>query len=144
MIQIRPAQAHDEGVLFPLVSAFPTPSAIELSEYSRMFRQKLSDPSAFLAVASSDGRLVGYLSGYRHAAFYAGGSTAWVDEIFVVGALRKHGVGRTLMAAFEAWALQGGCKLVSLATAGAGDFYGRLGYATKAGYYKKYLEAVAP
>jgi GNAT superfamily N-acetyltransferase len=144
MIQVRQAQAHDEGALFPLVGAFPTPSAIEPGEYSRMFRQKLADPSAFVAVASRDGRLVGYLSGHRHAAFYAGGNTAWVDEIFVVAELRKYGVGRTLMAAFEAWALQGGCALVSLATAGAGDFYGRLGYATKAGYYKKYLKAAAP
>ena len=37
---------------------------------------------------------------------------------------------------FEEWAAQCDCKLVGLATASATAFYERLGYASKAGYYK--------
>lgn len=46
-----------------------------------------------------------------------------------------------LMAAFEQRASADGCKLVGLATASAGPFYSKLGYETKAGYYKKYLRS---
>jgi GNAT superfamily N-acetyltransferase len=83
--------------------------------------------------------LVGYGSGYCHQTFYAGGNTAWLDELFVLERLRHLGIGRALTSEFESWAVQRSCKLVSLATAGAGAFYERMGYASKAGYYKKYL-----
>lgn len=102
-------------------------------------RLKLSDPSACLIVAEQGHALAGYADGYAHPTFYAGGLTAWVDEIFVAGPCRGGGIGRMLMTAFEEWASSRGCVLVSLATRGAGPFYERLGYATKAGYYKKYL-----
>ena len=83
--------------------------------------------------------MVGYLSGYRHFAFYAGGETAWCDEVLVREDLRRRGVGRQLMGGFELWAAQNRCVLVSLATAGAKEFYEALGYTTKAAYFKKYL-----
>ena len=41
--------------------------------------------------------------------------------------------------AFEEWAGQNHCVLVSLATAGAKEFYEALGYEAKASYFKKYL-----
>lgn len=71
--------------------------------------------------------------------FYAAGRAAWVDELFVEDTFRGKGIGRKLMQAFELWALDQGCGLVGLATAGARGFYERLGYTSKAGYYKKYL-----
>lgn len=40
---------------------------------------------------------------------------------------------------FEDWARQRECVLVGLATSGAARFYERLGYISKAGYFKKYL-----
>ena len=49
-------------------------------------------------------RLVGYVSGYCHATFYAGGVTAWVDELLVLEPIRGTGIGRQLMDAFEQWA----------------------------------------
>lgn len=106
-----------------------------------IFRRKLNDPSSYLLVAEAESQLVGYVSGYSHSAFYAGGDTAWVDEIFVEETQRRNGIGGLLMAGFEKCATENGCKLVSLATAGAGAFYSKLGYETKAGYFKKYLEA---
>lgn len=139
MITIRLAEVKDEVQLWGLVRAFPAPSSIGLDAYTSMFQRKFTDPCSFIAVAEQGETLMGYVSGYKHAAFYAAGDTAWVDEIFVVNNERRSGVGRLLMAAFESWATNSGCRLVSLATAGAADFYLVLGYSTKAGYFKKYL-----
>src|SRR5690606_14041895 len=90
-------------------------------------------------VAEDETGLIGYVSGHFHAAFCAGGNTAWVDELFVKEERRGEGTGRSLMAALETRAAAGGCVLVSLATSGAGRFYSKLGYASMAGYFKEYL-----
>lgn len=50
--------------------------------------QKLGDSAAYMLVAENELGLVGYVSGYRHAAFYAGGETAWGDEVLVSESLR--------------------------------------------------------
>ena len=139
MIKTRLAEVKDEAQLFGLVRAFPTPSPICRDTYTNMFQRKLTDPCSFIAVAEQVETLVGYVSGYKHLAFYAAGDTAWVDEILVLNNVRRSGVGRLLMATFESWATTSGCKLAALATAGAADFYTALGYSTKAGYFKRYL-----
>ncbi len=137
---IRHVLPADLEHLIPLIRLFPSPTAPN-EEYTRdNFGAVLSNPRAYLAVAVEvDGTLVGYLSGYRHATFYASGETAWCDEVFVREDCRCRGIGTLLMGAFELWAIQHGCILVSLATAGAKEFYESLGYASKASYYKKYL-----
>ena len=104
----------------------------------------MSDASACLLVAEQEGKLVGYVSGYCHFTFYAGGQTAWVDELLVIEALRGTGIGRELMDSFEQWARDRQSVLVSLATRGAATFYEHRGYTSKAGYYKKYLATVSP
>ncbi len=102
----------------------------------------VSDPKAYLAIAvRADSSVIGYLSGYRHAALYAGGETAWCDEIYVHEDQRRSGVGKQLMLDFERWAEENRCVLVSLATAGAKSFYETLGYTSKASYFKKYLSS---
>jgi GNAT superfamily N-acetyltransferase len=103
----------------------------------------LADLSSTLFVAEVEGRVVGYLAGYRHVTFYAAGYVAWVDEIFVSAHARRMGIGKSLMESFEQWAIERDCVLVGLATGGASAFYERLGYASKAGYYKKYLRGNA-
>jgi GNAT superfamily N-acetyltransferase len=139
MVRIRPAQPNDEAPLLTLVRLFPTPTPPDEAAYAAAFRDKLADENAFLAVAEQGSALVGYASGYSHLTFYAGGRTAWMDELFVLEQFRHVGIGRALMSEFESWAAQRNCKLVSLATAGAGAFYEQLGYVSKAGYYKKYF-----
>ena len=139
MVTIRPAQASDAKRLFELVGEFPTPTRPNHEVFSACFRSKLPDPASYLAVAENNGVLVGYISGYCHVAFYAGGKTAWVDEVLVTSPFRGQGIGRRLVEAFERWAQQQDCVLVSLATAGSRGFYELLGYVSKAGYYKKYL-----
>lgn len=140
MLHIRPVQIIDAEPLLRLVRLFPTPTPPDDVAYRAALLEKLLDGNSFLAVAERGSTLVGYVSGYCHATFYAGGKTAWVDELFVLEQFRQLGGGRALMNALEVWAVQRDCKLVSLATAGARAFYERLGYATKASYYKKYLD----
>jgi len=139
MATIRPATASDASSLFELVRAFPTPTPPSSGQFSRTLDSKLSDVSACLLVAEHESQLVGYVSGYCHATFYAGGPTAWVDELLVIERLRGAGIGRQLMDAFEQWAKDQQSVLVSLATRGAAAFYEHRGYTSKAGYYKKYF-----
>ena len=139
MATIRPAAASDARPLFEIVRAFPTPTPPNSEQFSKAPDAKLRDPSSCLLVAEHGGRLVGYVSGDCHATFYAGGPTAWVDELLVTEPLRGTGIGRQLMDAFEQWAKDRQCVLVSLATRGAAAFYEDRGYASAARYYKKYL-----
>ena len=140
-LHVRAAVGADESGVFSLAAQFPTPTPCERERFDALFHSKLSDPRSAVLVAVREGELVGYVSGCAHEAFYAAGSTAWVDEILVLPALRGAGVGRLLMSPFENWAGDRNCVLVALATRGAGSFYERLGYASKAGYFKKYLSA---
>jgi GNAT superfamily N-acetyltransferase len=140
VFMIRKAEPSDVEQIIALVRVFPTPTPPSDDHIRSCFAAMLSDPRAYLAVAiESDGLCVGYLSGYRHAAFYASGETAWCDEVLVMEDRRGLGIGTQLVGRFEEWARQSGCVLVSLATAGAKGFYESLGYSTKAGYFKKYL-----
>ncbi|MDO8631754.1 MAG: GNAT family N-acetyltransferase [Phycisphaerales bacterium] len=138
------AAAPDESPLFELVRLFPTPTPPGSQQFARALDSKLSDTSACLLVAEHEAQLVGYVSGYCHFTFYAGGQTAWVDELLVIEPLRGTGIGRELMDAFEQWAKDRHSVLVSLATRGAAAFYEHRGYTSKAGYYKKYLTTVSP
>lgn len=140
---IRQATPSDLDSLASLILLFPTPTIPDEGYIPRCFMALLSEQRAYLAVAvEPNGTIVGYVSGYRHAAFYAGGETAWCDEVFVKEEQRRCGAGSQLMLAFELWATQNSCVLVSLATSGAKEFYEALGYATKASYFKKYLSGV--
>ena len=139
MISIRKPTEADSPALIDLVRQFPTPTPSSAAELAEIFVRKLNDSTAYIFVAEDEGGLLGYVSGCRRTAFYAGGDTAWVDEILVSPGHRGRDIGGLLMEEFEQRAAAEGCKLVSLATAGAGPFYSKRGYETKAGYYKKYL-----
>ncbi len=139
MVKMRRALDHDEERMFDLVRQFPTPTPPSRRAFSDCYRARLPDPASYIGLAEIDDVLVGYISAYSHPAFYAGGQTAWVDEIFVSEAFRRKGIGTALLEACEQWATELGCVLVSLATARSGPFYLNLGYQTAAGYYKKYL-----
>jgi GNAT superfamily N-acetyltransferase len=139
LLKVRRATVADEFELFALVGRFPTPTPPSREIFAAALRQKLRDPDGFVAVAERDGRLVGYVAGDAHETFYAGGKVAWVDEILVTEESRRQGIGRALMAEFEAWAENGRCRLIGLATRGAASFYEDLGFEDSAGYFKRYL-----
>ena len=139
MVHIRTAKPRDEEQLFALVRTFPTPTVPDLETFAAAFRSKLADANALVAVANIDDLLVGYVSAYSHPTFYAGGQTAFVDELLVDRDWRGQGIGRDLMRVFETWACTRRCKAVSLATRSARGFCERLGYEPRADYYRKYL-----
>lgn len=139
LLKVRRATVGDEFELFALVSQFPTPTPPNRETFASTLRSKLRDADAFVAVAELDRKLVGYVAGDAHETFYAGGKVAWVDEILVAADARRRGIGRALMADFEAWAENGRCRLIGLATRAAASFYEELGFEDSAGYFKRYL-----
>ncbi len=138
-VTVRRVVGADAPALFLLVKQFPTPTPCPEGTFVLLLEAKLKDPGACVIVADSEGELVGYVSGSVRTAFYAAGTTAWVDEIFVMPDLRSAGVGQQLMSAFETWAADNSSISVALATRGAANFYEKLGYESRAGYFKKYL-----
>jgi GNAT superfamily N-acetyltransferase len=136
---MRAANGEDAAALFVLVKQFPTPTPCSHETFCALLDSKLRDQRSCLIVAEHDGALVGYVSGSVRTAFHAGGTTAWVDEILVAPDARGGGVGRHLMQEFELWAASHDAVLVALATHGAVKFYERLGYTSKAGYFKKHI-----
>ena len=139
MIQIREAKLEDiEGVL-ALAKDFPSPSPLDEDIFRKIWKQKQDDSNSYIGIAISNDMIVGYVSGFVHLAFYANGSTFWVDEIFVKEDLRRKGLGKDLMQSIELWVANRGCKLIALATNGAKEFYSELGFENSASYFKKYL-----
>lgn len=99
--------------------------------------------SAFLVAEDAAGRPVGCVAMLRRHTLYkearvplgdaSASSEVSVWRLVVDSSARNGGIGRTLMAAAEAWAREHGCTHVSLITGNAASkqFYRRLGYATE-------------
>lgn len=138
-VTIRNARLDDADELFALVKGFATSFSPERSAFETSLRQLIGDETAKLAVAVSEGKLVGYCLGFDHYAFYANGRVSWVEEITVREDCRQKGIGRTLMETFETWSASRGSRLVALATRRASAFYEALGYEHSATYYRKLL-----
>ena len=136
---IRRAEPGDKLAVFQLARAFATSFAVERPAFERSFGALLTHPEAFLAVAEVGNEVAGYLLGFDHLAFFASGRVAWIEEIMVSEMFRRHGVGRKLMEAFEAWAKEREVKQIALATRRASDFYKALGYEESAVYFRKLL-----
>lgn len=139
---IRPAVPADADAVLELATAFATSFRVEPATFRASFATLLDAPDARLLVVThpDDGRVVGYVLGFVHPTFYANGPVAWVEEITVEASLRRAGIGRALMAAFEAWATAREARLVALATRRAAAFYAALGYEESAIYHRKRLD----
>ena len=138
-IAVRKATIADAEALFDLVRGFATSFGSDRGAFQRSFEELLRDESVWLAVAEWSGAVAGYCLGFDHYTFYANGRVSWVEEITVRPELRRKGVGRTLMQAFEQWATTRASKLVGLATRRAEAFYSALGYEQSAIYFRKLL-----
>jgi GNAT superfamily N-acetyltransferase len=136
---VRRADAHDLDSLFVLLKQFATSFEPDRKSFKHSVERLLADDSAWLAVAECDGEIAGYCLGFDHYALYANGRISWVEEITVKEGLRRRGVGRALMAAFETWAQSRDSKLVALATRRAAPFYTALGYEESAVYFRKMI-----
>jgi GNAT superfamily N-acetyltransferase len=139
MHEIRPAREKDAESLFILAKSFATTFVVRESAFLQSLAVILKDGSACLRVAEVTGNVAGYLLGFQHETFFAGGRVAWVEEVMVAEEFRSQGIGRALMESFEAWARDRDCTLVALATRRAHAFYKALSYEESASYFRKKL-----
>jgi GNAT superfamily N-acetyltransferase len=135
----RTATIEDKESIFQLANQLSDLIQIDENIFTVNFNEIISDKNHFLMIADLEEKVVGYLSGYFHKAIYANGLVAYVDEIVVRDNQRRLKIGTLLMKELEFFAKSKNCKLISLATGGARGFYEKIGYESKAGYYKKYL-----
>lgn len=138
-ITIRTAIPADQDAIFALVAQFATSFTPDRSAFEASFARLLIEESACALVAESEEGIIGYCLGFDHDTFYANGRVAWVEEIMVQEAYRRHRIGQQLMQAFEGWAAARGSILVALATRRAASFYTALGYEESATYFRKIL-----
>lgn len=111
MIAIRPARTEDlEEWLRMRLALWPDHSAEAFrAEMQAMLQNPLTP--VFVAVRP-DGRLGGFLEGglRNYAEGCATSPVAYVEGWYVDPDLRRQGVGRRLMAAMEAWAVENGLR----------------------------------
>jgi GNAT superfamily N-acetyltransferase len=137
MVKIREAMMKDAEDVIALAKNFPSPTKLDETFFHLAWGKKLTDPNSYIGVAEVGSSIVGYISGNLHLAFYANGTTFWVDEIFVKEDMRKNGVGRSLMESIIPWIGGKDCRLIALATNNAKEFYSELSFQDSARYYKK-------
>jgi len=136
---VRIAEADDLDAIFTLAEKLATSFVVDPESFRQVYNRVLELPDATLLVAENNHQIVGYLLGFEHPAFYANGSVAWVEELYVANAHRGGGIGRVLMSHFEQSAKAAGNRLVALATRRAGNFYQAIDYEQSATYFKKHL-----
>jgi GNAT superfamily N-acetyltransferase len=144
MYSIRAAAIDDRDAIFPLARDMATSYPVSENGFASSFASILSSQMMCLGVATHSNTIVGYVLGGFHPCFYASGPIAWVEEIMVKPEFRKKGIGRLLMGYFEEWAITADCRLVSLATRRAADFYLALNYKESAAYFKKEIGKYPP
>jgi len=139
MIKLRRALPEDEEAVFALARDMATSFQVERPAFSQTFAYSLAAENICLMVAETSEGIVGYVLGMAHAAFYANGNVAYVEEIMVKAEVRRKGVGKSLMEGFEAWAVSKESRLIALATRRASNFYQAIGYAESATYFRKVI-----
>jgi GNAT superfamily N-acetyltransferase len=137
--QVRPARAGDIGAVEALAAELALSFEFSPERFRASYPALLAADGACLLLAVDGSEAAGYLLGFRHLTFYAGGPVAWVEEVVVRRGDRGRGAGRALTGAFEGWAAAAGCALVALATRRAAPFYLALGYEESAAYFRKVL-----
>jgi GNAT superfamily N-acetyltransferase len=138
-MNVRAAVTSDRSAVLALARRFVTSFELDDAAFRGSFDALSRDPAACFLVSEVGERVVGYLLGFEHLTLYANGRVGWVEEVMVSEDFRSVGIGRALMARFEAWAAARGCCLVALATRRAADFYRALGYEESATYFRKLL-----
>jgi GNAT superfamily N-acetyltransferase len=113
MVAIRPAARADVPALLALIR--------ELAVYERLEQhvdateQLLAEglfgarPSAEALLAEADGEPVGYALWFATFSTFRARPGIWLEDLFVVPAQRRRGVGRALLARVAAIAVERGC-----------------------------------
>jgi GNAT superfamily N-acetyltransferase len=138
-INFRNAIPKDEEELLDLSAKLSTSFKLNKTDFTRIYREVLSNKDADILVAKIETGIIGYVLGFHHSTFYANGLISWVEELFVLEDYRGQSIGKNLMVLIEEKAAERGSKLVALATRRASDFYKAIGYDESAVYFKKTL-----
>jgi len=138
-MDIRRATSFDSDAIFALVNQLHDSISVARIDFLSTLSELLQRQDSICLVGIVDAEVVGYISGCIHPVLIQGGNFAFIDEIVVRSEARGRGDGTALMAELERIAKQRNCSAVGLATGGAKLFYERIGYQSRAGYYKKRL-----
>jgi len=117
------------GVLFSIEADF----APDVERQRRGLAMLLATPErAAVLVAERAGAVAGMVTAQLVVSTAEGGPSALVEDMVVEASERRHGVGRALLAAAEAWAAERGATRLQLLAdrenAPALRFYERLGW----------------
>lgn len=134
--EVRAARAEEAEAIVPLYEwlfAPPgsKPAAWEEKRAVVALRQAIESHDAAILVAESSGRLVGLCTAYQDLHSVRFGYRAWVEDLAVDPEERSQGVGKALLDAAKAWALERGATHLeldsALARTDAHRFYEREG-----------------
>ena len=115
MLTIRDAVDADADPLAKLLTQLgyeTAPAAIP----SRLAALQKDGGIALVAV-TAEGRVVGAVSGTKHATLHADHQTAYITALVTDESHRRHGIGWQLVAALEQWAADNGCHRLSVTSA---------------------------
>ncbi|UOE45668.1 GNAT family N-acetyltransferase [Agromyces larvae] len=142
-MQIRRTVPEDAALIAPLLGqlGYPTAPAALAARLERAADDD-DDPS-WIAVDDATHAAVGFAAAHCFAPFELDGPVSELTALVVDDGARRAGIGRALVATFEAWAEARGCVRMSVATSfrrtDAHRFYERLGYVQLARKYEKNL-----
>jgi len=137
---IRRATMADADSLKNLARSLATSFDFNEEAFNETFSRITDDENARLIVSNDEGGAIdAYLLGFTHDSFFANGPVAWIEEMFVIEAMRRHGVGLALEREFERWAKHQGAIMIALATRRGAPFYCAIGFEESATYFRKLL-----
>ena len=138
-VTVRTARLEDMKSVYPLAQEMATSFEVQENSFKDSYEEILSEECSVCLVAEKERKVIGYLIGFDHKAFYANGRVSWVEEIFVTPENRNEDIGRELMNSFEGWCVERNSRLIGLATRRASEFYKALDYEESATFFRKII-----
>jgi len=99
-LQIRPATAHDEKIVYDFLCELEE-ETLPPGAFRDTFRRNLHDPAVHYLLANLRGEPVGFLGCHVQHLLHHAGRVAEIQEFFVRPPARGQGVGKQLLAALE-------------------------------------------
>jgi GNAT superfamily N-acetyltransferase len=135
MIEIRCATESDAAVILDFVRALAEyerqPAAVQVTQ--ELLRQQLSaaNPPFECLIANHAGRAAGFALFFHTYSTWLGRRGIWLEDLFVLPELRRHGIGKALLQRVAAIAHERECGRLEWSVLDwnqpAGAFYASLG-----------------
>jgi GNAT superfamily N-acetyltransferase len=137
----RLAVLSDAGAMARLLEQLGYPATTE--EVTTRLEIVRDDPQAVAFVSEHESVVVGAASACVIASLHVTGRVAIITSMVVDQSVRRHGVGRSLVAAIEQWARDNGAAYIIVSSgdqrADAHAFYEGLGYTRSGVRFRKNL-----